>query len=156
MKRKMRFKKFKKFIPEESSPVNEKFINYLMVDGKKTTARKIFNETLKIVSKKMASDPEKVFKQAIDNVKPNMEVKAKRIGGAVYQVPREVKPDRQLSLAFRWIITSARNGKGAPMAQKLANEFIEAANKQGNAFKKKEETHRMAQANKAFAHFAKY
>lgn len=148
--------KHTKYIPEESSPLQEKFINYLMLDGKKSTARRIFNETLKMISKKASGDPEKIFKTAIDNIKPQMEVKAKRIGGAVYQVPREVKPDRQLALAFRWIITTARLKKGAPMAQKLANELFDASNEQGAAMKKKEDTHRMAEANKAFAHLAKY
>lgn len=143
-------------IPEGSSPMQEKFINYLMLDGKKSTARRIFNETLKIISKKTASDADKTFKTAIDTIKPQLEVKAKRIGGAVYQVPREVKPDRQLALAFRWLITAARGKKGSPMAQKLAGELMDAANGQGSAVKKKEDTHRMAEANKAFAHFARY
>lgn len=149
-------KQFATYIPEESSPLQEKFINYLMLDGKKSTARTIFNDTLKIVSKKIGGDPEKAFKSAIDNIKPHLEVKAKRIGGAVYQIPIEVKPNRQLSLAFRWIINSARGKKGATMAQKLANELIDATNEQGIAFKKKEDTHRMAEANKAFAHLARY
>lgn len=144
------------FIPEESSPLQEKFINYVMLQGKKSVARNIFNDCLKIVGKKTSGDPEKIFKAAIDNIKPQMEVKAKRIGGAVYQVPREVKPDRQMSLAFRWIIGAARGKKGASMPQKLANEIIDASNEQGIAFKKREDTHRMAEANKAFAHLAKY
>jgi len=127
-----------------------------MKDGKKTKSRKIFNDTLKIISKKLSGDPEKIFKTAIGNVKPRMEVKAKRIGGAVYQVPREVSPDRQISLAFRWIIQASRGKKGSPMAQRLANELIDASNEQGSAVKKKEDTHKMAQANKAFAHFARY
>lgn len=143
-------------LPEESSPLQEKFINYVMLDGKKSVARNIFNTTLKIISKKTSGDPEKLFKLAIDNIKPHVEVKAKRIGGAVYQVPREVKPDRQLALAFRWIIGAARGKKGSAMSQKLANEIIEASNSQGAAMKKKEDTHRMAEANKAFAHLAKY
>ncbi|MFH1218342.1 MAG: 30S ribosomal protein S7 [Candidatus Peregrinibacteria bacterium] len=146
-----------KYIPDESSPLQEKFINYVMLDGKKATARKIFNETLKIISKKTSgSDPEKIFRTAIENIKPRLEVKAKRIGGAVYQIPIEVKPDRQMALAFRWIIGGARKKKGASMAQKLANELIDASNEQGIAFKKKEDTHRMADANKAFAHLARY
>jgi len=152
----MKSKKIKQFIPENSSPLTEKFINYIMVAGKKSLARQIFEETLKIISKKMNSDPEKIFKQAIDNAKPTMEVKAKRIGGAVYQVPREIKPERQLTLACRWIIGGARGKKGAKMALKLANELIDASNEQGLAIKKKEDTIRMAQANKAFAHLAKY
>jgi len=141
---------------QSTSPVQEKFINYIMLDGKKSIAEKIFSETFKIISKKTSTEPDKIFKAAIDNVKPKVEVKAKRIGGAVYQVPREVKPNRQLSLAFRWIIGSARGKKGSPMAQRLANEIIEASNEQGTAFKKREDTHRMAEANKAFAHFARY
>lgn len=148
--------KIKKYIPATSSPLQEKFINYLMLDGKKSLARKIFDNTLKIVSKKTSGDPEKIFKSAIDNVKPHIEVKAKRIGGAVYQIPREVKPNRQLALAFRWIIGAARDKKGTAMANKLANEIVDASNEQGIAVKKKEDTHRMAQANKAFAHLAKY
>ena len=150
------YKAIKKFVPEESSPMQEKFINYIMLAGKKSTARKIFNETLKLISKKTSGDPEKVFKVAIENIKPQLEIKAKRIGGAVYQIPMEVKPDRQLAVACRWIIQASRNKKAGTMAQRLANELVEASNEQGTAFKKKEDTHRMAQANKAFAHLAKY
>ncbi len=148
--------KVKKFIPEQSSPLQEKFINYVMLDGKKNTARRIFTDTLKTISKKTSSDPEKVFKSAIENVKPEMEVKAKRIGGAVYQVPREVPQNRQTALAFRWIINAARDKKGTTMANRLAQELIDASNKTGIAMKKKEDTLRMAQANRAFAHFARY
>ncbi|MBI5754285.1 30S ribosomal protein S7 [Candidatus Peregrinibacteria bacterium] len=143
-------------IPEGSSPMQEKFINYIMMQGKKSIARGIFNETLKIISKKTNSDPEKIFKTALDNVKPPLEVKPKRIGGAVYQIPREVKPERQLALACRWLIGGARGKKGAPMSQKLANELMDAANNAGAAIKKKDDTVRMAEANKAFAHLAKY
>ena len=145
-----------RYIPEASSPLQEKFINYVMLDGKKNTARRIFNETLKEISKKTSGDPEKIFKSAIENVKPTLEVKAKRIGGAVYQVPREVPAKRQIALAFRWIIGAARGKKGTSMYRKLAQELIDAANEQGAAIKKKEDTLRMAQANKAFAHLAKY
>lgn len=153
---KIRQRKTVDFIPSESSPLQEKFINYLMLDGKKSTARRIFNDTLKLVSKKEVGDPEKIFKSAIENVKPRLEVKAKRIGGAVYQIPIEVKPHRQIALAFRWILAAARGKKGATMAQKLANEFTDASKVQGIAMKKKEDTHRMAEANKAFAHLARY
>ncbi len=145
-----------KNVPTQSSPLQEKFINYLMLDGKKSIARRIFSDTLKLISKKISSDPEKIFETAVTNVKPQMEVKAKRIGGAVYQVPREVKPDRQVALAFRWILSAARSKKGATISQKLANELIDASNEQGSAMKKKEDTHKMAHANKAFAHFARY
>lgn len=153
---KIRQRKIVEFIPSESSPIQEKFINYLMLDGKKSTARRIFNDALKIVSKKVTGDPEKIFKSAIENVKPRLEVKAKRIGGAVYQIPIEVKPHRQIALAFRWILAAARGKKGATMAQKLANELTDASKEQGTAVKKKEDTHRMAEANKAFAHLARY
>ena len=101
------------YIPENSSPLQEKFINYIMMQGKKSIARRIFNDTLKLIGKKTSGDPEKLFRQAIDKVKPLMEVKPKRIGGAVYQIPREVKPDRQITLAFRWIIGAARKKKGS-------------------------------------------
>lgn len=144
------------FTPKGSNPLYEKFINYVMHDGKKTIARKIFNDSFKIISEKTKEDPGKIFNKAIDNVKPQMEVKPKRIGGAVYQIPREVSANRQIALAFRWLITAARSGKGSAMQQRLANELIQAAEGQGAAVKKKEDTHKMAAANKAFAHFARY
>jgi small subunit ribosomal protein S7 len=144
------------FIPEASNPVEERFINYIMKRGKKTVARQIFGDTLKTIAQKTNQDPEKIFKLAIENVKPQLEVKPKRIGGAVYQIPLEVKPGRQLALAFRWILAASRSRKGVKMAQKLAQELIEASNEQGIAIKKKIDTEKMAQANKAFAHFAKY
>lgn len=143
-------------IPDGSNPLMEKFINYLMLDGKKHVARRVFKETLSIISKKGDKNPEKVFEKAISNVKPDMEVRAKRIGGAVYQIPIEVKANRQLMLAFRWILDAARKKKGSPISARLAQELIEAASEQGTAIKKKEDTHRMAQANKAFAHYARY
>lgn len=143
-------------IPEGSNLLTEKFICYIMKDGKKTIARTIFVDTLAIISQKGDKHPEKVFEQAIQNVKPETEVRAKRIGGAVYQIPVEVKPGRQIMLAFRWILDAARKRKGAPMAKKLAQELIEAASEQGAAIKKREDTHRMAHANKAFAHYARY
>jgi small subunit ribosomal protein S7 len=127
-----------------------------MLHGKKSVARRIFRKTLELVHKKTSTDADKIFVKAIDNIKPKMEVKAKRIGGAVYQVPREVKPNRQLALAFRWLIGAARGKKGSGMAQRLANELVDAYNETGAAFKKREDTHRMADANKAFAHFARY
>lgn len=142
-------------IPANSNPLMEKFINYLMKGGKKNVARKIFKNTLRIISDK-DSKPEKVFERAIENIKPNMEVKAKRIGGAVYQIPIEVKPNRQIALAFRWIIGASRTGKSSPMAKRLANELLAAANGEGTAMKKKEDTLKMAAANKAFAHYARY
>jgi small subunit ribosomal protein S7 len=143
------------YIPEDSNPLQEKFIKYLMNDGKKNMARKIFKETLRIISEK-DEHPEKVFEKAIENIKPNLEVRAKRIGGAVYQIPVEVKPGRQVALAFRWIIQGSRGQKGSPMSKKLANEIMAAASGEGSAVKKKEDTIKMALANKAFAHYARY
>ncbi len=126
-----------------------------MKQGKKNVARKIFAQTLEIISKK-EKQPEKVFEKAIEMIKPTLEVKAKRIGGAVYQIPMEVKPGRQLTLACRWLMSAARDKKGTQMARKLADELMAASIGEGSAIKKKEDTLKMAQANKAFAHFAKY
>lgn len=147
----------KDYIPEGSTPILERFINTMMRQGKKSTARKILKDAFIEISKQEGGpDPEKIFDKAIENVKPNMEVRPKRIGGAVYQIPVEVKPNRQMSLTFRWIITAARAIKGKPMARRLSSVLIEAAAGTGPAVKKKDDSHRMAQANKAFAHFAKY
>lgn len=143
------------YIPEGSNPLQEKFINYIMKGGKKNVARKIFEETLKIMSQK-EKNPEKIFEKAVESLKPQLEVRAKRIGGAVYQIPVEVKPGRQLMLSFRWLLGASRAKKGAPMAKKLAEELLAAAAGEGNAIKKKEDMMKMAQANKAFAHYAKY
>ena len=145
------------YIPEGGSLLQERFINAMMLRGKKSTARKIITSAfLEISTQSSGQNPERVFEKAIDNVKPSMEVRPKRIGGAVYQIPVEVKPNRQMSLAFRWIIHAARDMKGKPMAKKLASVLTEAAAGTGPAVKKKEDSHKMAQANKAFAHFAKY
>lgn len=144
------------YIPEGSSPLQEKFINCVMKQGRKNIARKIFSETLEIISKKESKNPQEIFQKALENVKPTLEIKPKRIGGAVYQIPIEVNPKRQISLAVRWIIQAARNVKGKDMASKLASELLAAYAGQGSAFKRKEELHRMAQANKAFAHLARF
>lgn len=144
------------YTPEDSNPLQEKFINYVMERGKKATARRIFKETLAIIESKGNKKPTEAFEKAITNARPNMEVRPRRIGGAVYQIPVEVKPARQTTLAMRWIVSAARGGKGQPMSQKLARELLDAANETGTAIKKRDETHRMAQANKAFAHLAKY
>lgn len=149
-------KKRKIYIPEGSTELQEKFINYIMKCGKKNVARKIFQNTLEIISKKIQKDPEKIFEKAIEKVKPTLEVRPKRIGGAVYQIPIEVTPKRQIMLAFRWILESARSKKGSPLAKRLAQELVDAASETGTAIKKKEDTHKMAQANRAFAHYAKY
>lgn len=145
------------YIPEGGTALQEHFINCIMKRGKKSIARKILKDCfIEIGKHAKEQDPERVFEKAIENVKPSMEVKPKRIGGAVYQVPMEVKAHRQLSLSFRWILDAARGLKGKPMAKKLAGVLAEAAGGAGPAVKKKEDVHRMAQANKAFAHFAKY
>ena len=144
------------YIPEGSNPPQEKFICYIMKAGKKNIARRIFQETLQTLTEKGQKEPFKTFEKAIEMVKPTLEIRPKRVGGAVYQIPIEVKPSRQLMLSFRWILESARGKKGAPMSKKLADELLSASNGEGNAIKKKDDTIRMAQANKAFAHFAKY
>src|SRR3989344_3137228 len=121
----------------------EKFINSLMWSGKKSTARKVVYDAFEIIKEKMKTeDPLEVFETALRNVGPQMEVRSRRIGGANYQVPREVRPERKQALAFRWILLAARGGKGKPMAEKLAAELISAAKEEGSAFKKKEDTHR--------------
>jgi len=130
-----------------------RFINAVMWDGKKDVARKVVYDALDKV-KKDGGEPLEVFETAIRNVSPLMEVRSRRVGGANYQVPREVPQQRRLALAFRWLITGARNKKGKPMAVKLAEELMLAAKNEGEAFKKKEDMHRMAESNKAFAHFA--
>lgn len=143
------------YTPEGYTPLQERFINSMMKRGKKSIARRILKDAfLELADQK--HNPEQVFEKAIENVKPTMEVRPKRIGGAVYQIPVEVKPNRQLSLTFRWIIIAARSIKGKPMARKLSSVLLEASNGAGPAVKKKEDVHKMAQANKAFAHFAKY
>ncbi|MBU1018379.1 MAG: 30S ribosomal protein S7 [Patescibacteria group bacterium] len=144
------------YIPQNSTPLQEKFINYIMLDGKKTIARKIFADTLKELANTGSKDPIQVFERAIENIKPNMEVRPKRIGGGVYQIPIEVTPKRQLMLAFRWILLAARDKKGSPIYKRLAQELLDAANQTGTAMKKKEDTHKMAAANKAFAHYARF
>jgi len=134
----------------------EKLINSVMWDGKKSTARTVVYDALDIIKDKAKVDnPVEFFEAAIRNVSPVMEVRSRRVGGANYQVPHEVRPERKQALAYRWILGAARGGKGKPMAQKLAAEIMAAFNNEGAAFKKKEDIHRMAEANKAFAHFAR-
>lgn len=148
--------KITKYIPPESDLVSEKFINYIMTRGKKTIARRIFNDMLKELEKRGNKNPREVFFRAIDNAKPTMEVRPKRVGGAVYQVPFEVSPGRQQMLSFRWIIGSARGRKGMPMYKRLTAEILEASEGTGVAVKKKDDVERMAQANRAFAHYARF
>jgi small subunit ribosomal protein S7 len=130
-----------------------KFINYIMRRGKKTIARKIVYSAFDIVKEKTKKEPLEVFELALKNASPLLEVKSKRIGGATYQVPIEVKSNRKLALAMRWLIQGAKSKKGKPMKEKLAAELIDAANNTGWAIKKKTNTHRMAESNRAFAHF---
>jgi len=130
------------------------FINHIMRCGKKTVAEKIVYGSFDIIKEKVKAEPVDVFEKAIENVSPLLEVKPKRIGGATYQVPKEVKGKRRISLAMRWIISAAKSKKGKPMKEKLAEELINAYNNTGTAIKRKEDTHRMAEANRAFAHFA--
>ncbi|OGP83963.1 MAG: 30S ribosomal protein S7 [Deltaproteobacteria bacterium RBG_16_54_11] len=130
-----------------------KFIDVLMRRGKKSLAEGIFYNSLEIVRDKAKDEPLKVFKQAMENVKPVVEVKSRRVGGATYQVPVEVRPNRRTSLAIRWIIQYAKERPEKSMAERLAAEFLDAANNRGASIKKKEDTHRMAEANKAFAHY---
>lgn len=133
-----------------------RFINYLMQEGKKATAEGIFYDAMDVIKKTMKTEePLKVFETALENVTPLMEVKSRRVGGANYQVPMEVRPARKFMLASRWILLAARAKTGMPMAKKLADELMAAAKNEGNAVKKKMDTHRMAEANRAFAHFAR-
>jgi len=133
----------------------EKFINSVMWDGKKSTARKVVYDAFDIIKEKTkVESPLELFETAIRNVGPAMEIRSRRVGGANYQVPREVRPERKNALAFRWILLAARGGKGKPMAEKLATELMAAANNEGSAIKKRDDTLKMAEANKAFAHFA--
>jgi len=141
--------------PKFNSKLVSKFINCLMLGGKKSTAQMVFYDAMDIISEKVKdADALEVFEKAINNVKPLIEVRSKRVGGASYQVPMQVNSKRQQSLAFRWILTSARSKKGKPMGQRLASELLDAYNESGGAMTTRENIHRMAEANKAFAHFA--
>src|SRR3977135_3129555 len=136
-----------------NSPLVEKFVNSMMWEGKKNTAQGIFYEAMDKLRERTSDDPLKAFKKAVENTKPLLEVKTRRVGGANYQVPIEVPQNRRTSLAMRWIITNARGRAEKGMADKLANELNEAANLRGGAIKKRDDVHRMAEANKAFAHY---
>jgi len=143
--------------PRHNSMLAGKFINCLMLDGKKTTAQRVFYDALEEIARRGlegAAEPIEVFETAIENVKPYIEVRSKRVGGASYQVPMQVNRARQQSLAIRWLLGAVREKKGRPMHLKLADELLAAYKKEGVAYTKRENTHRMADANKAFAHFA--
>ncbi len=128
-----------------------RFINYLMLDGKKTVAEKVFYGAMDNIKETNKEDPITVFERALENATPLLEVVSQRVGGANYQIPREIRPERKFFLATHWIITAARSGKGKPMARKLADELIAASKNEGSAIKKKQDMHRMAEANRAFA-----
>jgi small subunit ribosomal protein S7 len=130
-----------------------KFINNLMREGKKSTGERIIYGAFAVVENRLKDDPLKIFKKALDNVKPAVEVKSRRVGGATYQVPVEVRQDRRTALAMRWLIEYASSRGEKTMVEKLAGEILDAANNRGNAVKKREDTHKMAEANKAFAHY---
>ena len=136
-----------------NSQLVTKFVNVLMRDGKKATAQRIFYDALETIGERTSDDPMKVFKRAVENVKPGVEVKSRRVGGSTYQVPVEVRPSRRLALSIRWLIQAAAGRGEKQMRQKLANELMDASDNRGGAVKKKEDTHRMAEANKAFSHY---
>ena len=139
--------------PVYQSPLVTRFINCLMYDGKKSTAESIFYGAMRFVQDRGKDDPVKIFRKAVDNVKPMLEVKSRRVGGSNYQVPVEVRPERRTALGIRWIISFSRERSEKSMQEKLANEILDASALRGGAFKKKEDTHKMAEANKAFAHY---
>jgi small subunit ribosomal protein S7 len=130
-----------------------KFVNTMMIGGKKSTAEGIFYRALDVVASRTKEDALLIFRRALDNVKPSVEVRSRRVGGATYQVPVEVRPVRRMSLGMRWLVTYARSRAEKSMAERLAGEIVDAANNRGAAMKKKDDTHRMAEANKAFAHY---
>ncbi|MGH7675424.1 MAG: 30S ribosomal protein S7 [Gemmatimonadales bacterium] len=139
--------------PKYASRLVAKFVNIMMIRGKKSTAESIMYDALAAVEERSKQEALKMFKTAIENVKPAVEVKSRRVGGSTYQVPVEVRPDRRTSLAMRWVIGAARRRPERSMADKLAAELLDAANNRGTAVKKREDTHKMAEANKAFAHY---
>ena len=139
--------------PMYNSKIVTKLINQIMLDGKKGTAQKIVYDAFKIMGEKLGMDPMEIFKQAMENIMPVVEVKARRVGGANYQVPIEIRPERRQTLAIRWLVINTRKRSEREMAKRLAGELMDAYNNTGSTVKKKEDTHRMAEANKAFAHF---
>ena len=139
--------------PKYEDKLVSKFTNTLMFDGKKAVAEGILYGAFDVIGERFKEDPVEVFRKALDNVKPKLEVKSRRVGGATYQVPVEVRPERRVALAMRWIVTYARDRGEKTMRERLAAEFVDAAQGRGNAVKKKDDTHKMAEANKAFAHY---
>ena len=154
MRRKTKFKKY--IIPDEryNNPVVSKLVNYVMRNGKKSVAQKVVYTSFDIIKEKTKANPIEIFDRAMKNITPSIEVKSRRVGGANYQVPQPVRSERKVQLAFRWLLLSAKSKKGKPMAEKLAEELMLASNNEGSAIRKKLDTHRMAEANRAFAHFS--
>ncbi len=155
MRKKRKYKKDHQPDFQYDNVVVARFINYLMGEGKKSVAEKVLYETFENIGKEIKAEPVLIFEKAIENASPMMEVFSKRVGGANYQVPREVRPERKFFLACRWIIEAARSQKGKPMANRLAEEIIAASKNEGTAVKKKQNIQKMAEANRAFAHFAR-
>ena len=153
MRKRRAEKRFVKPDPKYNEVMVTKFINYMMWDGKKSTARQMVYDAFEIIEQKTKKPAMEVFKKAVSNVQPLVEVRSRRVGGATYQVPMEVRPARRNALAFRWIKNYSRDRKDKSMASKLAAELLAASNGEGSSVKKKDDTHRMAEANKAFAHF---
>jgi len=153
MRKRRAEKRYLKSDPKYGDTLVTKFINYMMWDGKKSTTRKMVYDSFELIEQKTKKPALEVFKKAIQNVQPLVEVRSRRVGGATYQVPMEVRPERRIALAFRWIRSYSRDRKDKSMALKLASELMAAANNEGSSIKKKDDTHRMAEANKAFAHF---
>ena len=153
MRKRRAEKRYIKPDPKYNDLLVAKFINYLMLDGKKTTARKVVYESFEVLEQKTKKPALEVFKKAVTNVQPFVEVRSRRVGGATYQVPMEVRAERRIALAFRWIRNYSRDRKDKTMTQRLSAELLAAANGEGSSVKKKDDVHRMAEANKAFAHF---
>lgn len=153
MRKRRAEKRFVKPDPKFNEVMVTKFINYLMWDGKKSTARQMVYDAFELIEQKTKKPAMEVFKKAVSNVQPLVEVRSRRVGGATYQVPMEVRPARRNALAFRWIKNYSRDRKDKSMASRLAAELLAASNGEGSSVKKKDDTHRMAEANKAFAHF---
>ncbi len=153
MRKRRAEKRYIKPDPKYNDLLVAKFINYMMWDGKKTTSRKLVYESLEMLEQKTKKPALEVFKKAVSNVQPYVEVRSRRVGGATYQVPMEVRPERRIALAFRWIRNYSRDRKDKTMTLKLTAELLAASNGEGSSVKKKDDVHRMAEANKAFAHF---
>ena len=139
--------------PKYKSLILSKFVNFVMYDGKKSAAEKLIYTALKQISNKTKEDPIKIFNEAINNIRPNLEVRSRRVGGATYQIPVEVKTNRSQTLALKWLLEASRKRKNKTMSDKLFNELMDAYQKKGAAIKKREDTHKMAESNKAFAHY---